>query len=314
MRHRPLLLTLTAILALSAALLSARQAVRVPGTGVTLVPPEGFSLARRFPGFEHPGLQASIMVSELPSPAADMKAGLTTQALASQGLAVIDSSTVRIDGADALLLELAQQSGGIDFQKWMLVAGDGHATLLVVGSFPRSAAADLSHRIRESLLTVTRVAQRAHDAFEGLLFRVTPSVKLKLARRMSNMLVLTESGVVPAQDGEAVFIVGSAVADSAIGDLRMFSEARAAQTATLTKLKNLSGRSVEIGGRAAYELTAEARDVQTGEAIRLYQVVVPDAASYFIIQGLARSKGSAAMLEEFRRVAATFRITSRSRS
>jgi hypothetical protein len=314
MRHRCIPLAITAIVAFSSAVLCGRQAVRVPGTGVTLVPPEGFTVAQRFPGFEHPGLQASIMVSELPSPAAEMKAGLTTEALAGQGLTVVDSSTVRIDGADALLLELAQQSGGIDFQKWMLVAGDRHATILIVGSFPRSAPDNLSVRIRESLMSATRVAQRAPDAFEGLLFRVTPSVKLKLARRMSNMLVLTESGVVPAQDGEAVFIVGSAVADSAIADLRAFSEGRAAQTATLTKLRNVSGRSVEIGGLAAYELTADARDAQTGDAIRLYQVVVPDAGSYFIIQGLSRSKGSAAMLEEFRRVAATFRIAPRPRS
>ena len=74
MRHRRIPVTIAAVLVFSAALLSARQAVRVPGTGVALVPPEGFSPARRFPGFEHPGLQASIMVSELPSPAADMKA------------------------------------------------------------------------------------------------------------------------------------------------------------------------------------------------------------------------------------------------
>ena len=83
---------------------------------------------------------------------------------------------------------------------------------------------------------------------------------------------------------------------------------------TLTRVRNVSGRPVQIQGLTAYELTADAKDAHTGSTIKLYQVVVPDAGSYFIIQGLAPSKGSGAMLDEFKRVAATFRLASRPRS
>lgn len=45
---------------------AAPDAVRVPGTQVSLRPPAGFTVADRFPGFQNTTEEASIMVSEFP--------------------------------------------------------------------------------------------------------------------------------------------------------------------------------------------------------------------------------------------------------
>jgi hypothetical protein len=44
----------------------ANVSVRVSGTQVSLVPPQGFRAATRFSGFENVEAQASIMITELP--------------------------------------------------------------------------------------------------------------------------------------------------------------------------------------------------------------------------------------------------------
>ena len=68
------------------------QGVRVPGTKVTLTPPDGFSLAQQYPGFEREVDQASIMVTELPGPAAEMIRVMTKEALAGRGMVLVASS------------------------------------------------------------------------------------------------------------------------------------------------------------------------------------------------------------------------------
>ena len=49
-----------------------REAVRVKGTSVRLTPPEGFVTAERYPGFQNEELRASIQVTVLPGPVAEV--------------------------------------------------------------------------------------------------------------------------------------------------------------------------------------------------------------------------------------------------
>lgn len=123
------------------------------------------------------------------------------------------------------------------------------------------------------------------------------------------MLLLTESGSPgTAGPGEPVYVIGSSISPSAIGDLKTFSEARARKTEQIKDLENLSGREITLGGLAAYELLADAKDVKSGTAMRLYQVIAPDGGGgYFIVQGLVGAEKAAAMLPEFRRVTESFR-------
>ncbi|WFP51167.1 hypothetical protein PL263_03860 [Methylomonas sp. EFPC3] len=54
---------------------SSANAEPVPGTSVSVTPPEGFTKAERFPGFMNEAIGASIMISEIPGPFAEVSGG-----------------------------------------------------------------------------------------------------------------------------------------------------------------------------------------------------------------------------------------------
>ena len=282
--------------------------VRVPGTSVSLQPPAGFELAGDYPGFQSAEQQASIMVTQMPAPVAEIRKAMTKETLATRGMTLLSSKEETVGGREALLLNLAQSAAGIDYLKWMLVMGDPKETFMIVGTFPKSAGEEVGAAIRTALLSASLAAAAPSDPFEGLKFRITPTQELKIAGRVSNLLLLTESGSPgTVGPGEPVYVIGSSFRPGGSGDLKVFSEARAKQTEQIGDLENLSGREITIGGLAAYELQADAKDVKSGTALRLYQVIAPDGdGGYFIAQGLVGADRAAAMLPEFRRVTESF--------
>ena len=285
--------------------------VRVPGTSVSLQPPEGFALAENYPGFQSAEQQASIMVTQVPAPFAEIRKAMTEDMLATRGITLLSSTEETVGGRQALLLQVAQSAAGTDYLKWMLVTGDPRETVMIVGTFPKSAGEEVGAAIRKSVLTASLTVAAPADPFEGLQFRVTATPKLQISNRVSNMLILTESGKTGTlAPGEPVYIVGSSIRPGGSGDLKAFSEARARQTEQIRDLENLSGREITIGGLAAYELLADAKDVKSGTPIRLYQVIAPDDdGGYFIVQGLVGADRAAVMLPEFRKVTESFRRT-----
>ena len=295
-----LLLTLAAVPA-------AAQGTRVAGTKVSLQPPPGFSPAQQYPGFESEADQATIMVTELPGPAADMIRVMTGDALAAKGMVLVASSPQVIHGNPARLLNVRQKTASGEVHKWMLIAGDRATTIMIVGTFPAGSSPDVGSAIKASLLSASWGAAST-NAFEGLPFRVTPTAKLKLARRVSNMIALTESGTMGSPGStEALYLVGHSIGKGGVGDLRRFAEERAKQTTLIANIGNFTGRMMSVDGLDAYELEAEAVDARSGAAMRLYQVVVPDDTGYFIAQGLSRANRAAVLFHEFRTVTGSFR-------
>jgi hypothetical protein len=68
--------------------------------------------------------------------------------------------------------------------KWILIAGDAKATMMIVGTFPEAASPDVGETIRKSVLTASWSTAPPADSFEGLPFRLTATASLKLARRV----------------------------------------------------------------------------------------------------------------------------------
>jgi len=284
------------------------QAVRVTGTSVALAPPPGFSPSARFPGFERADLQASIMVTEVEGPFAELTRGMTQSGLATRGMTLISSSTPQVAGRRGLLLHVSQSAGGTSFLKWMLVVGDAKASVMIVATFPKSAEVELSEAVKASLLTTELGAAAPQDHFEGLAFRVSSTPTLKIAGRMSNMLLLTESGSMAPQGPQgALFVVGSSLGPADLGDLKTFAETRAKQTKQLKGIRISREGPRTIDGTPAHELVAEGTDLATGRAVTLYQLVLPDGDGYVLMQGMVASARAAVLIPEFRRVADTFR-------
>jgi hypothetical protein len=287
------------------------QAVRVTGTSVALAPPADFVPSSRFPGFERADLQSSLMVSEIPGPVADVSRGMTADGLATRGMTLISSTRQLVDGRQALLFKVSQPAGGMTVHKWMIVSGDARTTVMIVGTFPKEYEHQIGDAMKDSLLTARwSVAAASPDHFEGLAFRISPTPSLKIAGRMSNMLMLTESGRMgPQGPNAALFAVGSSLAPADLSDLKAFAITRASQTKQLKGLRVSEQGATGIGNETAYELVAEGTDIATGRLVTLYQVVLPDPQGYVLMQGMVASTRAATMVPEFRKAAQTFRRT-----
>lgn len=279
------------------------QQVSVPGTKVSLDPPDGFAPSDRFPGFQSRDIGASIMVTEIPGPISKVRSGMTRRGLATRGMTLLSSETKTVDGRQALVLSVNQSARGTLFRKWLLVFGDEAASVVVVGTFPESVAASAGSEIQQAVLSTRWNRDKAVDHFEGLPFRITASGSLKIANRISSVLMLTEGGTKrPASAEEPLLVIAASVDDREIGDLEAFSRRRLNQIRQVTDLKELSGRSRTVDGLPAYELIATASDRRTGATLRVYQLMISDGKGYFLAQGLVGISRGDALLPEFRQV------------
>lgn len=281
---------------------------RVPGTRVALRVPDGFTPSSRFPGFEHAAQGASIMVSEVPAGHAELRAAFTREGLASRGMKLVESRDVEVDGVAAMLVLVSQGAAGTEFLKWMLLAPQGSESVLVVGTFPRTAPAPFAAQVRDAVLSASLKAGGKANVLEALPFGVDEGSRLKVARRMGNMLLLNGSGTMSrAAVGDPFYLVGMSVSSVAVGDLQCFSEQRARQSVEMSNLRGLSGRRVQVDGLDGYELVGDASDLRSGLPLKFYQVIAPDGAGYFVFQGLVGSDAASEYLTEFRRLPESFR-------
>jgi hypothetical protein len=182
------------------------------------------------------------------------------------------------------LLHVRQAAPGGSVLKWTLIAGHAKATMMIVGTFPEASSPDVSETIRRSVLTASWSSAAPAGSFEGLPFRLTPTASLKLARRVSNTLMFTESGTTGSPGStEALYIAGHSLGQGQITDARTFAESRAKQTELLTGVTGFTSRPIRIDGAEGFELEADAIDRRSGRPMRLYQVIIPDATGYFIL-------------------------------
>lgn len=282
---------------------AAGDVARVKGTSVWIEHPAGFVAAHRFPGFQHEASQTSIMVSVVPAPLSETSKGMTKEGLAKNGMTLLAQSAEAVNGAAARLLHVEQTANGTVFEKWLVVAGDERATVLVVATTPKPADERLRAALKRAILAATWDSAAPVDLFEGLPFRAKPAGTMTDVKRMANNILFAEpdppkAGVPPGP----VCVVGLSLGPMAISHLAAFSKSRAEQTATIKDVGSVRGREMKVTGRDAYELLADAKDFKTSAPLLLYQVVVPDGSGYCLVQGIVGAERAEECLASFRRI------------
>jgi hypothetical protein len=297
---RPWIATLLLVLPLGAM----AEPVRVPGTKVSLDPPSGFVLSSNFPGVQDAERAASIIINELQTSTDLILDGLTKDNLLTRGMTMVSSQPAAMGGRPAVLINATQVVNGAIFEKWMGAMGDGETTILVVAAYPQALADELREELRKAVLSATWMPQAEIDPFEGLPFRVRETEGLKISSRIQNMLVLAQPDT-PRAAAEPFAVVGASHSEIEIDDVELFSKQRAAQIAQITNLTDLRGSPMEFDGRPGYELTARAKDLNTGTPLVVYQSLVVDGRSYVLTQGLVGEEKSDTYLSQFRAIAAS---------
>jgi hypothetical protein len=306
------LATLGALAAALLALPAAAARIDVPGTAVSLEPPPGFVLAERFPGFGNEQNGASILVTEIPGPFSAVIAGMTPEGLASRGMTM--ESTERLPaagGGETLLVGATQRAGETMIRKWLAISGDETASRIVMASFPAEAA-ELAAPLRAAVLSAGPAAAPP-DRLAGLPFTVVERAPLAIAHRVANGLLLTESGVLRTlAPGEPRMVVGASLSGVDLADLAAFATARLAKSDQFTAGQTLRSAAVDVGGLSGWEIEAEGADQPSGETVRIYQLIVRDGpTSYLIAQAMVAPARWAELLPAFHAVGRSMRPRSR---
>jgi hypothetical protein len=280
--------------------------IRVSGTQVSLAPPEGFRVSTRFSGFESAETQASIMITELPGPFSEVTKMLVPEQLVKQRMTLLSRSDEKINGSDAILAHVTQRYAGDDFLKWMLIVGDESKTRMIVATFPKENETALKEALRQSVLSTTWTND-AVDPFDGLNYKLHAAGTLKLAGRVSNLLMFSESGKQRTSGPEeGLFIFGSSIADRDLSNLKKFAEDRISQTARMSNIKIKSSTPVVIAGLKAHEIVANAKDDATEKPMLLYQTLIADDKTYYIAQGTITADRGNALLPHFKATVKSF--------
>jgi len=306
----------TFILLLSLILFSeAALAARVAGTQIDLEPPSGFAPSAQFTGFAYTGeYNASIVITEIPAPVTEILKPFTSETLAKNGMTLLDSSKIKVDNADASLFHVSQSQGGQIYIKWILISGDEKHTVLINGIFPQDQASLFDAPIKRALLSTKWNAGTPKDVFEGLQFRVQPTAKLKIAGRISNYIILSESGQhsnIDSSEGRCFVGDNERSVNLSADRLAEFSKERLlgmrAMQDVFKDFSDAGGKSVQVDNVASYERLMNAVRRKNGEANQIYLVIIPYPNRFDEINCFAPASRMGELLPQFRQVTASFK-------
>ena len=283
------------------------QSTQVTGTKVSLTPPAGFKPSEQFPGFLHEASGASIMVTEMPAPYSKITEAFTKEALATKGMTLLARRPHTVSGKAGLLIHLRQVAQGTAFLKWLVATGTEKETVLITATFPEAVKLKWSAALEKSVLNAQWNDAAEIDQFAGLNFSIKDHPEMKIARRISNMLLLTKDGVIPDKPAnDPMLIVGSAISDVAIGDLKQFAAARLQEINQITGITIKEQTPVTIGGLLGSEIIADAEWQNPSAPVTVFQIVLQNEKSYFIVQGFAPRGEQQKYLTIFRGIAQSF--------
>jgi len=315
------ILTMAAVLALSLSS-SAKAETQTPktqtpetqtlvrGTRVSITKTDNFTAAPNFSGFVDKLTQASIMVTEMPSPYAATTAGFNEAGLASRAMKLVSKEVVTVGDYPGVLCSVKQTAYGTDFSKWILAFGDKERTIIVTASFPDSAADKLSQSLKQTVLTACYDNKApAPDPMADLPFTISGSKTLLMAGRIQNTLLFSPTGKISAIDPKdhSLFLVGQALNDIDIPDKSDFARTRLKMTANLSDVEILSEKDVTVSGMPTREILATGKNKQ-GEELFVLQDIAFGGGSYFFLQGIADLAQKEEKAKEFKAIVDSFKL------
>jgi hypothetical protein len=287
-----------------------RQPQIVPGTRVSLVPPEGFILADRFTGYIYDNDRVSIIVTEIPGDFFELAASFTNPSeLEKKDLLWLNTERVTIDLYNGFLIKAQQTVYGIDFLKWILLLGNETESVILIATVPKHLEVQYLDILKQSLLTTHWNRERSSPLSEDLAFKVNEYGDLKLAKQVTNALLYTKNGVFPAPSiDEPIFVVVPSVIQQ-FADPEPFAKKRILAIESISELKIESSQRVVVNNLKGYEIIATGREMRSQQSMVIYQTILFDRNDYYyIIQGQIGKVNSQKYLPLFRMMATSFKL------
>lgn len=289
---RKILLAGSAVLAaVSFSSAAIAEIIAIPGTSISLDPPEGFSLSEQFSGFVNSEDFSSIIVTELPLEAyseiatAFASADAATERFASQGIEIEEVSSITVGEMQAPLLKGVQRVEGLQVDKYIVLLRGDATILMVFNVVDRD-------RLSEGAVLA---------AIESVQVAATPSLEEQIAQLPFSFDVvapfqvlqtLAGSGVAITLNGETdpsgqkpLVVIASSVGSAVEpDDLAAFAERLLRGTRGFANAEIIEQTPIDFAGGDGYLITATVPEGTISQYLR-----VPPNASYvrLIVSGEA---------------------------
>lgn len=278
----------------------------VGGTKIAMIPPQNFTKATTFSGFQQVETNASIMISELPAPYSALIKSFTAENLKTRGMELLKKEEITFQGQPAVIYKVKQSAQGVLFVKYILVFGDEKGVVMLNGTFPENEIS-LEESIRKALYSSIYQKDKVVNPLEDAPFQIDlKDSNLKFANAISGMLLFTSDGFAPVKSTDkAFFSVGQAISNVIIIDKKQFVLDRLKSLPNGNKIKVELTEEVSIDGMPGCTVNAWGEDDQ-GKKELVYQTILFVDNTYYIMVGLAFNDFEK-YSERFKKVSQTFK-------
>lgn len=255
------------------------------GTKISLIPPKGFVKAANFLGLQQTQSGSTIMILDIPGPYAEVSKGLTKAGFLSQGVEVKEMENFTINNLPAILATGEQNANGNTYTKFVLCFGTDKETIMINAVSPNNLK-EVAKEIKRSILTSFYEADKKINPFDVVDFEIDVSeTKLIFAKSISNFLMFSTNGLLPAKSNDKTsLMVGKSFSTTKIEDRKLFSLNRLKQL-PIEIIKTEETNEISIDGISGYEIIATSKDKKTGEAGKVYLVMLFSDSLYYILLG-----------------------------
>lgn len=280
--------------------------VNISGTKISLIPPQGFTKASNFQGFQQNESGSSIMVVAIPGPFSEVSKGITKEGLLSRGIEVDKIENVSLNDLPAVLATGKQNANGYVYTKYMFCFGTEKETTIINGAFPENLKA-LGNEVKKSLLSAVYEQNKKIDPLAHVDFQIdVANSKLTFAKSVANALLFTADGNLPPKSADKTMLtVSKSLSQITIEDKKLFAINRIKQMPVeIDKIESTD--IIAIDGINGYEIVATAKNRTNAEPEKVYQVILFSDNLYYILVGITNDL-SGKSLDELRKVALTFK-------
>ncbi|AMM50011.1 hypothetical protein TH61_00810 [Rufibacter sp. DG15C] len=284
------------------------SSIAVPGTKVSLIPPNGFIQAVNFSGFQNEEIGASIIVIEFPVSTREILNSFTPEVLAKQGMKFSKKEEIQHQNAPALLLYVTQEVYGKTYQKQVLVFGDSTKSVMVNGLYPIDYPS-IGSEIHKSLLSSSLNKNQNENFEEAAKFRIdTKGTDFKVASFLAGGLTYTKDGKLPTSspDDASIMIINS-FGKNIIGDKKEYSIKKLKSLPEHTTVHTDKISPVTIDGMEGYEIITDRIDKSSKKEIIYFVMLFEGTGEYYIIHASAIDNYKL-NLDDFKKIAKTFKL------
>ncbi len=289
---------------------------RVPGTRVSLKTPAGFELDPSLPGFTSRDRDASIMIVETEAGLLAASKRFDDASLKERGITLLGTESATIDEWPAILHHTAQVENDRVVERWIAAAGDGELAALIYVAFPRDRTDEYADLLKRTMLEASWDRFGPINAYEGLRFTLGGITTLQEPKRLGS-IVAVRPDPMPKNPvaGGPVFTATCAQSREARYDARAFAAAQIFELGSLSQVTTRGGTGAEgevilnpitLDGLDGYEGTFDAKDRTGRDDMVLYQVVVFDGPTYYLMQAVTNANRESKDLPAFKALARTF--------